>query len=174
MNFVIFLLIGSLITLFLFGFGIAILFRWVVHTYRRTHPKCRKRKKNVWLEYQWASGHMCLDESLRFDYLGSLERFVVKKHSDKDPLGEEVGYVYASFRAAYEMKYVDSPGVLTYYYYGDKMFFAKFEPYSKEEAERYFPEIKRNEAEFTYLIGMLFIVGSAIAMFLIALPSILP
>ena len=134
----------------------------------------QKTKKNVWLEYQWASGHICLDESLRFDYLGSLERFVIKKHSDKDPFGEAVGYVYASFKAAYEMKYVDSPGILTYYFYGDKMFFAKFEPYSKEEAERYFPKIQRNEAEFNYLATLSALIVCVVANFIVFLVLVVP
>lgn len=116
MKFVILLLIAIFMFLIFLGFGATVLFKWIVHTYRRTHSKCRRKKKNVWIEDEPVLGHRFLDDNLRFQYLGSLERFIIKKHSDEDPFGETVGYVYAAFRAARELKFVDSPGVLTYYY----------------------------------------------------------
>ena len=171
-------LIGLLIAIFMFlvfwGFGATVLFRWIVHTYRRTHSKYRRKKKNVWLEDDPCLGHLFLDDNLRFLYLGSIERFIIKKRSDKEPLGEKVGYVYASFKTARERKFLNAPGVLTYYYYGDKMFFAKFEPYSKEEAEHYFPEIKRNEAEYNYLVIFWGIISVIVAMFILFLVFVVP
>ena len=173
MKFIILILVAIIMFMIILGIGIAVLFRRIIHTYRRTHPKCRRKRKNVWIEDEPLSG-LLLDDNFRFQYLGSIERFVIKKHSDLIPSGEFVGYVYASFGAAREPKFVNSPGVLTYYYYGDKMFFAKFEPYSKEEAEHYFPEIKRNEAEFNYLATLSALIVCVVANFIVFLVLVVP